>query len=63
MVAEGEKLRLAGRLLLEAFAPSVGASIHALLLILPTLSRAESAPDYYPRSLGPFVQLTVVSLG
>jgi len=44
-VAEGGKLRLGGRLLLEAFAPSVGASTRALLLKLPTLFRAESAAD------------------
>lgn len=50
-MTEGEKLRLGGRLLLEAFAPSVGASTRALLLKLPTLFRAESAADYYPRSL------------
>ena len=66
---EDETERLAARkavldeLLPEAFAPIVGAFTRVLLLMFPTLFRAESAPDYYPRSLGPFVQLTVVSLG
>ena len=50
-LAEGEKLRPAGRLLLEAFAPSVGASTRALLPMFLTLSRAKSALYYYPRSL------------
>jgi hypothetical protein len=59
-VAEGEKLRLGGPLLPEAFAPIVGASTRALLLILPTLFRAESATDYYPRSLGPFLLLLLL---
>ena len=49
-LAEGEKLRLGGLPLLEAFAPIAGASTRALLLTLPTLFRAESAADYYPRS-------------
>src|SRR5437660_277042 len=50
-VAQGEKLRLGGWLLPGASVPVVGASIRALLLILPALCRAESAADHYPRSL------------
>ena len=50
-VAEGEKLRLGGQLLAGAVAPVVGVSIRALLPRLPSLFRAESAADHYPRSL------------
>src|SRR5215472_17388342 len=48
---EGEKLRLGGLPLLGAFAPTVGASIRALLPKLPSLFRAESAAGHYPSSL------------
>lgn len=50
-VTEGEKLRLGGQLLAGAVAPVVGVSIRALLPRLPSLFRAESAADHYPRSL------------
>ena len=49
--AEGEKLRLGGQLRAGAVAPVAGVSIRALLLRLPSLFRAESAADHYPRSL------------
>ena len=49
--AEGEKLRLGGWLVPEAFAPADGASIRALLLKLPVRSAAANALHGYPRSL------------
>src|SRR5256885_1062467 len=49
--AEGGKRRLGGRFLLAAFVPIVGASIRALLLILPVQSPAVSGLYHYPRSL------------
>ena len=49
--AEGEKPRLGGRLLLAVSAPSVGASIRALLPALPARSTAVSGLYYYPRAL------------
>lgn len=47
---EGGKLRLGGWLRLGAFAPVVGASIRALLLILPVQFPAVSGRYYFPRA-------------
>ena len=49
-VAEGEKPRRGGQLLAGAVAPVVGGSIRALVPKLPSLFRAESTVDHYPRS-------------
>src|SRR5258706_9377013 len=54
-LAEGEKPRLGGQLLLAIFAPIVGASIRALLLKLPIQCPAMSGLHYSPVSFAPFL--------
>ena len=61
-LAEGEKRRLGGRLLLAAVAPAVDASIPALLLKLPVRSPAVSGPYCCPMSFGILSPVVVVSI-